>query len=165
VYRDYETMAFTLFILGVIGGIAWLIRATINHQRWMRLSKERVDAQAKILDRFTSNDELLNFIQTPAGRQFLESSSIPEQPKAMSAPISQILWSVQIGMVLFAGGVGLEIVSPQAGDISSGILHILGTLVIAVGIGFILSGLSSYILSKKFGLLTPTNVTSQTPPS
>lgn len=165
VYRDLDTMAFTLFILGVLGGIAWLVRSTISHQRWMRLSKERVDAQARILERFTSNEELLNFIQTPAGRHFLESSSMPAQPKPVSAPIAQILWSVQAGMVLLAGGIGLEIVGPDAGELGSGIFHILGTLVIAVGIGFILSGFSSYILSKKFGLMNSTDVTSQAPPS
>jgi hypothetical protein len=165
VYRGLDNLAFSIFVVGVAGVIGMMVSATIRHQKWLRLSKGQADAQAKILDRFTSNDELLNFIQTPAGRAFLESSSLPAQPKAVSAPISQILWSVQIGMVLFAGGVGLEIVSPQAGDLSSGIFHILGTLVIAVGIGFILSGFSSYILSKKFGLLNSNNVTSQTPPS
>jgi hypothetical protein len=165
VYRGLDNLALTLFMLGIIGAIALLINSTIRHQRWMRLAKERGDAQAKILDRFTSNEELLNFIQTPAGRHFLESSSAPAQPKPVSAPISQILWSVQAGMVLLAGGIGLEIVGPDAGELGSGIFHILGTLVIAVGIGFILSGFSSYILSKKFGLMNSPDATSQTPPS
>jgi hypothetical protein len=165
-YRDLDSIAFSMFALGVIGGIAWLVHATIRHQKWLRLSKGHADAQAKILERFTSNEDLLNFIQTPAGRQFLESSSMPEQPKAVSAPISQILWSVQIGLVLFAGGLGLNFVrAVEMGELTSGIFRIVGTLVIALGAGFILSGVSSYILSKKFGLLNSADGTSQTPPS
>jgi hypothetical protein len=166
IYRDLDSIAFSMFALGVIGGIAWLVHATIQHQKWLRLSKGHADAQAKILERFTSNEDLLNFIQTPAGRQFLESSSMPEQSKAVSAPISQILWSVQIGLVLFAGGIGLNFVSAdEMGELTSGIFRIVSTLVIALGAGFVLSGISSYMLSKKFGLLNSTGTTSQTPPS
>jgi hypothetical protein len=163
VYRT-DDLALGIVILGIIGGIAWLIRATIAHQKWLRLSKGQAEAQAKLLERFTSNEDLLNFIQTPAGRQFLEASSMPAQPKAVSAPISQILWSIQIGLVLFTGGMGLIYVKSQA-EGAAGMFHILGVLVMALGVGFILSGLSSYILSRKFGLLSPTDVTSQTPPS
>jgi hypothetical protein len=166
VYQDLDAIAFSVFALGVIGGIAWLVHATIRHQKWLRLSKGHADAQAKILERFSSNEDLLNFIQTPAGRHFLESSSMPEQPKAVSAPISQILWSVQIGLVLFSGGLGLNFINAGVvGDLTSGIISMVGTLVIALGAGFILSGFSSYILSKKFGLLNSTDATSQTPPS
>jgi hypothetical protein len=165
IYR-YDNLAFVVGILGVLGGIAWLMRATIAHQKWLRLSKGQAEAQAKILERFTSNEDLLNFIQTPAGRHFLEASSMPAPPKEVSAPVSQILGSMQIGMVLFAGGIGLEYVSPQADAAAAGVFHMLGVIVMSLGVGFVLSSFSSYVLSRKFGLLNPAaNVTSQTPPS
>ena len=36
----------------------------------------------KLLDRFTSNEDLLAYVQTPAGRRFLESAPIPLQDEA-----------------------------------------------------------------------------------
>jgi len=168
VYRNLDNMAAALFVVGLIIGIAWLVHAVIGHQRWLRVSRRQAEAQAKILDRFTSNEDLLGFIQTPAGLRFLEASSMPamaDQPRAIGAPISQILWSVQIGLVLFAGGIGLDYVSPQAGDVGNGLFHIVGVVLIALGVGFVVSGGSSYVLSRKFGLLNSTNVTSQTPPT
>jgi len=168
VYRNLDGVAISLFIVGSIGGLVWLVRAVVAHQKWLRLSKGQAEAQAKILERFTSNEDLLNFIQTPAGRHFLEASSMSvtaDQPKAIGAPIAQILWSVQIGLVLFAGGIGLDYVSPQAGDAGNGLFHIVGVVLIALGVGFVVSGFSSYVLSRKFGLLNSTNVSSQTPPS
>ena len=165
VYRNLDEVAVAMVVLGVIGGVIWLIRATIGHQRWLRMSRAQADAQAKILERFTSNEELLNFIQTPAGRIFLEASTVPQQAKAVAAPISQILWSVQIGIVLLCAGAGLELLSPPAPDGAVVTFHTLGILVMAIGAGFVFSGFSSYILSRKFGLLNTQASTSQTPPS
>lgn len=168
IYRNLDNLAAALFVVGLIIGIAWLVHAVVGHQKWLRVSRRQTEAQAKILERFTSNEDLLSFIQTPAGLRFLEASSMPgmaDQPRAVGAPISQILWSVQIGLVLFAGGIGLDYVSPQAGDVGNGLFHIVGVVLIALGVGFVVSGASSYVLSRKFGLLNSTNVTSQTPPS
>ena len=47
------------------------------HRRWSRLSKIQTDVHNKLLDRFTSNEDLLAYIQTPVGRKFLESAPIP----------------------------------------------------------------------------------------
>ena len=53
--------------LVIIGVLTWLIRLVVTHRRWNRLSKVQFETHTKLLDRFTSNDELLAYVQTPGG--------------------------------------------------------------------------------------------------
>ena len=57
----------------------WLIRTTLEQRRWSRLSKIQAEVHSKLMDRFSSNDELLTYVQTPSGRRFLESGPSPLQ--------------------------------------------------------------------------------------
>jgi len=134
----------------------------IDHRRWLRLSKVQTDAHTKLLDRFTSNEDLLAYIQTPVGRRFLESAPIVvEAPRAMGAPIGRILWSVQTGLVVgFAGAallVGGARLEGKAGDLADfgQLLDVIGVLGICIGIGFVLSAIVSYALSHRLGLFEP----------
>lgn len=135
--------------------IAWLIRTFIDSRRWNRLSKIQTDVHTKILDRLSSNEDLLAYMQSPAGSKFLESTPIvlDPAPKTMSAPLSRILWTVQGGTVLFSAGVGLEIISRQLPYDASVPIHALGILAMALGIGFFVSAAISLGLSRQFGLL------------
>ena len=83
----------------VLSTVVWLIRTTLEQRRWSRLSKIQAEVHSKLMDRFSSNDELLTYVQTPSGRRFLESGPSPlqETAPAMGAPISRILWSLQLG--------------------------------------------------------------------
>ena len=93
-------------------------------------------------------------MQTPAGRRFLESAPIALDPasRPLGAPFSRVLWSVQAGVVLALGGVGLLFISRRAiPDIAQG-LSAIGVLALALGAGFILSAAIAYLLSSRLGL-------------
>ena len=140
-----------------IGLLVWLTRTIIDYRRWSRLAKVQTDVHTKILDRFTANDDLLAYIQSPAGSKFLESSPIKLDagPRSVGAPLARILWSVQGGLVLLAGGIGLLVVSGRvANDVSQGI-QALGVLAIALGLGFVVSAAISFLISRKLGLIEP----------
>ena len=140
-----------------IGLLVWLTRTIIDFRRWRQLAKVQTDVHTKILDRFTSNEDLLAYIQTPAGSKFLESSPIKLDagPRSVGAPLARILWSVQGGVVLLAGGFGLLVVSGRvANDVSQGI-QALGVLGIALGLGFVISAIISFVISRKLGLIDP----------
>jgi hypothetical protein len=140
-----------------IGLVIWLIRTLVDFKRWSRLAKVQTDAHTKILDRFTANDDLLAYVQSPAGTKFLQSSPImlDAGPRAVGAPLSRILWSVQGGVVLIAGGIGLQAVSSRVSDVSSQPLHALGVLAIALGLGFLVSAIISFVISQRLGLIDP----------
>src|SRR5579862_6091967 len=138
-----------------IGLLVWLIRTIIDYRRWNRLAKVQTDTHTKLLDRFTANDDLLAYIQSPAGAKFLESSPITldAAPRSMGAPLGRILWSVQGGVVLIAAGVGLQVVSARVANDASQPLRALGVLGIALGVGFVISAIISFMISRKLGLI------------
>ena len=138
----------------VTGVLTWLVRTLIEHRRWSRMSKVQAEVHNKLLDRFTTNEDLLAYIQTPAGKRFLESAPIALDgaPRAVSAPIGRILWSVQVGLVLAAAGWGLTYVSGSIEKTVSQPLYAMGVLAISIGIGFVISGVVSYVLSRRLGL-------------
>ncbi len=149
-------VAFMVFV-SIVGVLMWLIRTLIDYRRWNRLSRVQTEAHTKILDRFTSNEDLLAYGRTPAGSRFLESAPIPleGEPRTVGAPTNRILWSAQAGLVLALGGVGLHFSIPRLlDDQSAEPLYVLGTLAIGLGVGFILSAVASLVLSWKLGLLS-----------
>ena len=85
---------FAAFIAaGIICTLIWLIRTVLDQRRWSRLSKIQAEVHSKLMDRFSSNDELLTYVQTPSGRRFLESgpSLAQEAAPAMAAPVADPL--------------------------------------------------------------------------
>jgi hypothetical protein len=157
-----EMMAIFVVVLTVIGALTWIIRTVIDHRRWIRMSKVQTEAHSKLLDRLTSNEDLLAYIQTPAGRRFLESTPI-ESGMQVNAPISRIMWSIQAGLVLGAGGIGMQFVSGNIDTEVAQPFFILGVLALALGIGFVFSALVSYAISRRMGLIDHSATT--TPPS
>lgn len=137
------------------GLLIWLIRTLVDYRRWIRLAKVQTDVHNKLLDRFTANDDLLSYIQSPAGSKFLESSPIKldAAPRSVGAPLGRILWSLQGGLVLLSGGIGLQIVGERVRDEAAQPLHALGVLAIALGIGFVVSAIISYVISHRLGLI------------
>jgi ABC-type multidrug transport system fused ATPase/permease subunit len=149
-----EGISIFAVLLLVTGVLTWLVRTLIEHRRWSRLSKVQAEVHNKLMDRLTANEDLLAYIQTPAGKRFLESAPIAldSAPRAVSAPIGRILWSVQVGLVLAAAGFGLEYVSGSIEKSVSQPLFAMGVLAISIGIGFVISGVVSYVLSRRLGL-------------
>jgi len=152
--RAIEGFTIGAVMLTIAGGLFWLLRSLIEHRRWSRLSKIQTDVHNKLLDRFTSNEDLLAYIQTPAGRKFLESAPIPlDSPRSLSAPVGRILWSAQAGAVLTVLGVGFEIVATTAIEELAGPVAAMGVVIIALGMGFLVSAVIAYLLSRRFGLM------------
>ena len=153
-----EPMAVASVFIVLIGVLGWIIRSIMNHRRWLRVSKLQNEMQNKLLERFTSNEEMLAFIQTSAGQRFLESASMAESgPRVLSAPVGRMLWSIQLGIVTLVAGVGLEIVSYKLSnyeDVVTG-FQVMGGIIIALGIGFILSAFGAFLLSRRLGLTDP----------
>jgi hypothetical protein len=147
--------AFTI----VVSTLIWLIKTTIEQRRWSRLSRIQAEVHTKLMDRFSSNDELLTYVQTPSGRRFLESGPSPLQespsPRAVAAPFVRILWSVQIGIVMLALAIGLLFVSGNTVEEAKQFFFIFGCVAMALGAGFTVSAAASYILSRKLGLVEP----------
>jgi hypothetical protein len=152
--------------LTVVGTIAWLLRTVIEHRRWLRVSKIHTDTHTKLLDRLTSNEDLMAYMQSPAGRRFLEAAPIPlgAGPRALSAPLGRIMWSVQVGFVVAFAGAGVLFASKRfaINATFSEIelpLFVIGATAMAIGAGFVVSAAVAYGLSRRLGLLTRPSMT------
>jgi hypothetical protein len=170
-YRDTRSQAMSAiesvfigleFLIGVVTAVvtlAWLARAAIEHRRWLRATKIQTDAHTKIVDRLSSNQELLAYLQSPMGQRFLTASLAAPAgeapPPAIGAPLSRILWSVQAGIVLAAAGFGLLLAKNGVIDEVAQPLQVISILAIALGIGFIVSAFASYAMSRQLGLVEP----------
>jgi hypothetical protein len=146
-----------LFILTIMSLIAftmsWLVRTIVEQRRWSRLSRTQTEVHTKILDRFGTSGELLEYMKTPAGSKFLESAPIPlrEQPMAANAPVARVLWSIQLGIIVAAGAMGMMLVSSRFEDAAKSFFA-LGLIGVCVGGGFILSAIVSLVVSRRLGL-------------
>lgn len=155
--RTMEGISILTVMMIVVGTLVWLIRTLIEHRRWSRLTRTQVEVHGKLLDRLQSNEDLLAYMQTAAGKRFLESAPIPldaQQPRAVGAPINRILWSVQVGLILAMGGVGFRFVGSAVERTAAQPFVAMGTLAMAIGVGFLLSAFVSFFLSKRLGLFT-----------
>lgn len=145
-------------LLGFIAAfclIGWLMRNLMDYRRWIRQNKVQTEVHTRLLERLTGNDELLAYIQSPAGTKFLESSPITLDagPRNVGAPLGRILWTIQAGVVLLAGGVGLLVVGKKMTDDAAQAFHALGVLGVALGAGFVISAIVSFMISRHLGLV------------
>jgi hypothetical protein len=150
-------LAVMSFFITAIFVIAWVARSVLEHKRWQQAMKTQTEAHVKLVDRLTSNEDLLAYIQSGPGQRFLTAApmlpTIDSSTRSVGAPISRILWSMQTGIVVGVAGVGLWIAKNSVIYEVSQPLLVLAVLAMAVGLGFVLSSLVSYALSRQLGLL------------
>src|SRR5687768_15625887 len=144
-----------LIIATITMGVIFLVRTVVEHRRWQRAMKAHNELTTKLIDRFASSEDLLAYIQSPQGKALTEGPMLPQAaPRAMSAPLSRIFWSLQSGIVLGALGGGLMVVAGRTDDLDVGpFLNGVGVVVLMIGLGFAVSAVVSYVLSQRLGLV------------
>lgn len=142
------------FVFAIITlALLWILRVTLDHRRWSRMVRVQTDTHAKLLDKFGSSQEMLAYMDSEAGKKFLETRVFDATGQAATLPYSRILWSVQIGVIAAVLGAGLLYLRGRVGPDAELGFDVFGTLVCTLGIGFLVSGGVSYALAKYFGLL------------
>jgi len=131
-------------LLFLIGFIVWTIFSTI---RRYKTSKLQAGLQSKLLERFGSGQELLAYVQSDAGKQFLDSLTM--EPRT---PYGRILGAAQSSVILILLGLAFLFLRGRVPAADEGFL-VFGTIVLSLGIGFAFAAALSYFLSKTFGLL------------
>lgn len=155
-WREVMTslMIFTGF-LTVVLTLTWLIRHAVGHRRWLRMTKLQSDVHGRLMERFSNTNELMAYVQSAAGRHFLEGMPVTAEAASApepAAPLVRILWSIQAGLVLVCAGMGLLTIKQYMIEEVAQMLLVFGVLGISIGAGFALAAGASYILSARFGL-------------
>lgn len=138
----------------IFGVLVWLVRAVIQHRRWLKSSQVQADVHSKLMDRMTTNEELLAYIQSPAGRRFLEA--VPPRPEpespAFGAPIGPIIWSMMAGIVFATVGAGFRVAAGSIGDEVQKAFTVVGVILVSLGVGFLVAAIMAFVVSSRLGL-------------
>ena len=135
--------------------LAWLIRQFLENRRWSRIFKLQGEVHAKLIEKFASTQEIGAYMETEAGKRFLEAAPIPiglEQDQRMPNAVARVLNPLQIGVVLVLLGVGFFLLRNVNADMHIPML-VLGTVAMMPGIGFILSAGITWVLAGRLGLI------------
>ncbi len=148
-----EVMAIFVVFLAIALALAWAIRTFIEQKRWKHLARTQTEVHNKIIDRFGSSEELLEYVRSPAGTRFLEAAPIPVHTDDHGgSPQSRIVRSVQIGVMVAIASLAVMLVSGRFDEEGAQVLFTLGVIALAVGVGFVASAGVSFFLSRRLGL-------------
>ncbi len=141
-----EDLAPVLVVISACIMTAWIVWVVVEGRRRRERLKVVTEFHQRLLEKIGSTSEFGEFLQTEGGNRFLDSLSIePSKPNA------RILRSCQTGIVLSFLGLGFLLLR-WLFDFDAQAFPVLGTLLLALGIGFSLSSGISYRLARAWGL-------------
>ena len=144
-------LAFACFL----GAVVWLVRQFLENRRWSRIFKLQSEVHGRLIDKFSSTQELAAYMDTEAGRRFLEAAPIPvgfEPEQRVPNAIARVLTPLQVGIVLVLLGIGFFMLRNIHPDARQAML-ILGTITLMPGLGFIISAGITWVLAGRLGLM------------
>ena len=156
-----------LAFICVLSALLWLFYQIVENRRWGRIFKLQSEVHGKLIDKFGNNQELLTYMDTEAGKRFLEAAPIPvgfEPEQRVPNAVARVLTPLQIGIVMALLGVGffmLRHVRPDR-DMETAML-VMGTVFFMPGLGFILSAGITWVLAGRLGLMPGYPETPQRP--
>jgi len=162
-----QPIAFLLAFASFLTALVWLTRQFLENRRWSRIFKLQSDVHARLIEKFSSSQDLASYMETEAGKRFLEAAPIPvgiEPEQRMPNAIARVLTPLQIGVVLVLLGVGFFLLRNVRSEMHEPML-VLGTVALMPGLGFIISAAITWVLAGRLGLLPETPQTRLAPPS
>lgn len=144
-------LAFVAFLVAAI----WGIRVFIESRRWNRTFKLQSEVHGRLIDKFATGQELAAYMETDAGKRFLEAAPIPlriDTAQRVPNSVARVLTPIQIGVVMVLLGIGFLLLR-NAGIDYDAPMHVLGILILMPGIGFIISAAVTWFLARRMGLM------------
>ena len=131
------------------------IRQFLENRRWGRIFRLQSEVHGRLIDKFGSNQELSGYMETEAGKRFLEAAPIPvglRTDQRMPNAIARVLTPLQIGVVLVLLGIGFFMLRHVRVEMHEPML-VLGTIALMPGLGFIISAGITWVLAARLGLI------------
>jgi len=149
-----QVVPFAVFAC-LLGAMLWLLRQFVEGRRWNRIFNLQMEVHNKLIDKFGASQELLAYMNTEAGRRFLEGAPLPvnfEGKERTAEESARILTPIQTGSVLFLLGIGLILVR-NADHALQVPMQVLGAATLLPGLGFILSGVAAWLMAGRPGFV------------
>ena len=133
----------------------WTLRLFIENRRWSRIFTLQNEVHGRLIDKFSTSQELAAYMETEAGKRFLEAAPIPVNygpDQRVPNTVARVLTPLQIGVVLVLLGVGMLSLRHAGPDMDTP-MRVLGTVILMPGIGFIISAGITWVLAARLGLM------------
>lgn len=154
-YRIVNDIVPMLVAFAVIAAFAWLIKLLLANRRWAKVFRLQTEVHGKLIDRFGSSQEILNYMQTDAGKRFLEATPIAvdfQPEERWPAVMQRVLMPLTAGTVLTLLGVGLLALRHSVPHGESALL-LFGVVALMPGLGCLIAAGVTWLMAKRLGLL------------
>ena len=144
-----EMIAIPVVVVTLAYGVVTIVRTLLDNIRRTKSDRLQAEVYTKMLDKLGSGQDVLAWAQSDTSRS-LFAVPPPERP----APYARILNAVQVGVALTVVGLAVLFIKTQltaAHDQEP--TMVIGTLITALGVGLLLAGCASWLLSRHFGLI------------
>jgi hypothetical protein len=146
--RDMTEIAPVFALIAMIIGGVLVVRMAIENGKSKREAEAQLQLHTRLIDKFGSSKELLDYLQSDAGRKFLTPATVQR-----TMPYKRILGAAQAGIVLAFVGVAFWVVRGSFDQEGLRAATFLAGVTLALGLGFVCSAIVAHILSRKWGLL------------
>jgi hypothetical protein len=147
-----EDLVPAIMLVGFCTIVFLTLRTFSDNSTRRKLAETRATVHRDLITRFGSTEDLMTYLGSQAGRDLFA----PPQQETPN-PFKRILAAVQSGILLVAVGsalMGLSQTDYYGSDGRSS-FSFLGGLSFALGLGFLVSAIASFMLSRRFGLIAP----------
>jgi hypothetical protein len=155
-HRQYMiTVSQVIVFVGIAAALLWLIRLLLEHRRWSRAFRQQAEIHGRLIERFSSNQELMDYMNSDPGRRFLESSPIAVDAgggHALPGGWGRIIGPLQFGIVLSMLGIGMLILEHSLPDYAGPFL-LASMVALMPGLGFIISAIVTWRISARLGVM------------
>jgi hypothetical protein len=128
-------------MISLFGIVGYTARTAIVNLRRHRTARLQAEVMSKLIDRIGSSPELGRWLENEGPQQFLQMDL------ERSHPAARILNSIQAGLITLSLGIGLHWIGRYEETL------VAGTILTAVGIGFLASSVAAYALSRSWGIM------------
>jgi hypothetical protein len=145
---DHALPILIVFGLGgtLIGWVFWVVATNIRRSK---VARHVAELHSKLLDKCTASQDVITYLESVAGRRFLESTATEG-----ANPVARILNAIQAGAITTFFGIAILLARNATRDSDTGqVLIIVGSVALAIGLGFLASAAVAYYLCKSWGLL------------
>ena len=136
------TVGITFFLT-----VGWIVRTIAVNRRQKAIASAQIEAHTKLLERFGSAAEAQAYLESDAGKRFLELATVERVD-----PVGRVIQSIQQGLVLLmAGAAFLAGAGLMDEEGARAFVTLLGYLGLFVGVGTLTSAGVSFVLLRRYG--------------
>ncbi len=150
-----QNFAVVLVFLAALATAGWVMHVVADTNKRQRRMKAQAELHGRLLDKFSSAQEVIAFLETPSGAHFVDSFSSDREE-----PTSGVLRSTHRGIVLVVVAIGCLGLTRAYGWDNNPLL-VVGVILLCLGIGFLISAAVSHRLSRTLDLARRTGDTQQ----